>query len=139
MANAFSDRDMPAPTPDAIEGALGVANGAWLELLDYLEANGITVAWKWYRDGGWLARAAKGSKTIFWAQIDDAGFVSGSFYFTARLRQALAEYPGIPPKQTQEILNAKPWGKQVSVPFKVRTLANVKSLEPLVNAKLSLK
>jgi len=139
VSNAFPDRDAAQPTPEAIKSVLGYANGAWLELIDYLDANGISVSWKWYRDGGWLARAAKGSKTILWAQIDDAGYVSGSFYFAARLREALADYPGLTPKQAREIRDVELCGKQVSVPFELRRKADVESVKPIVGAKLSLK
>lgn len=139
MPNAFPDREAPPPTAETIKGVLGSANEAWLELVDFLEANGISVSWKWYRDGGWLARAAKGSKTILWAQIDDAGFADGSFYFAARLREAVADYPGVSPKQAKEIREVELWGKQVSVPFELRRKSDVKPIQPFVEAKLSLK
>jgi len=139
MANAFPDRDAPEPSAAAIMNVLGAANGAWLELVDYLEAKGASVTWKWYRDGGWLARAAKGSKTLLWASIDDAGFVDGAVHFAARLREAVADFPGVPAAQAQRIRTAELWGKMVSVPFELRSKSDVKSIQAIVDAKITLK
>jgi len=139
VANAFPHQEAPEPTADEIKSALGPANKAWRSLLETLDADGIGVVWKWYRDGGWLARATKGSKTILWARIDEAGFVDGSCYFAARLRDALADFPGLTPQQATDIRTAKLWGKQVPVPFELRTVADVKAIKPIVEAKLKLK
>jgi len=139
VANAFPDRDAPEPSAAAIKKVLGAANGAWLELVEYLEAKGVSVTWKWYRDGGWLARAAKGSKTVLWVSIDDAGFVGGAVHFAARLREAVADLPGIPAAQAQKIRKTEPTGKLVSVPFELRSKSDVKSIQALIDAKLTLK
>jgi len=139
VANAFPDRDAPEPSTEAIKKVLGAANGAWLELVEYLEAKGVSVTWKWYRDGGWLARAAKGSKTILWVSIDDAGFVDGSLYFAARLREAVADFAGTTAAQSQKIRTAELWGKTVPVPFELRSKSDMKSIHALIDAKLTLK
>lgn len=139
MANAFTDRTAPEPSPGQIADALGPAADAWESLLRAIADAGGAVAWKWYRDGGWLARAAKGTKTLLWADIDDEGFVDGSFYFAARLREAVASMPGIAPDSADSILASELWGSTVAIPFELRTPADVEALQPFFAAKLTLK
>lgn len=139
MTNAFVDRDAPEPTPAMISATLGASLPAWNELLQVLGEVGAKTAWKWYRDGGWLFRAIKGSKTILWASIDADGFIDGSFYFAERLREPLAEFPGLTTRQVRGIRESEPWGRTIPVPFELRTEADVKAIQVVIDAKLALK
>lgn len=138
MSNAFTDSAVE-PTPELIADVLGPGADAWAELLRVLDDAGIAVAQKWYRDGGWLVRASKGSKTILWAAIDDEGFVDGAFHFAGRLREAVATTPGLSPHRAEAIREAPLAGNSFSVSFELRTPGDVDALRPILTAKLTLK
>lgn len=139
MVNAFTDEAAPEPSADQVAQTLGPAADAWDALLCAVADAGGAVAWRWYRDGGWLARAAKGRKTLLWANVDDQGFVDGSFYFAARLREAVAGMPGISADAAKSIRTSTLWAGTVAVPFELRTPADVDALQPLLAAKLTLR
>lgn len=139
MANAFTDPAIE-PTPELIANALGSGVEGWTELQRLLREARVVIAQKWYRDGGWLIRARKGSKTILWAGIDDGGFVDGAVHFAERLREAVATSPGLPPDRAEAIRKAPVVGGRLfSVPFELRTPADLDALRPILAARLALK
>ncbi|MCL2367201.1 MAG: DUF3788 domain-containing protein, partial [Oscillospiraceae bacterium] len=52
----------------------------------------ISLEWRHYKDGGWLAKATNKKKTIFWGSASD-GFFSASFNFPEKphLRTGILE------------------------------------------------
>ncbi|MDR2722458.1 MAG: DUF3788 domain-containing protein [Cellulomonadaceae bacterium] len=137
MANAFTHPDV-APTAETVADALGVALPAWEALQEALAGRGVTPAWRFYRDGGWLIKAVKGSRTVLWASIADEA-VDGGIYFAERLRDDVTSAPGITPALADQIRAAQPLGRTFPVPFTLRTLDDVDALLPVVDARLALK
>ena len=91
MPTAFRDPDIE-PTSARIHAALGPAGDAWDELTGLLTEAGLDLTWRYYRDGGWLAKATNGKKTIAWLSVEP-GQVKITFYFAERHRTTLAEDP----------------------------------------------
>jgi len=54
------------------------------------EDAGATVEWRYYRDGGWLAKATSRRQTIAWLRVEP-GQLRISFSFPAPLRDQLLD------------------------------------------------
>src|SRR3546814_4041873 len=80
------------PNTAAIHGALGEAAPAWDRLLEVVADVGATVTWRYYRDGGWLARVMRRSQVIAWVSVEK-DHVRKSVYFAERLRPGLRGDP----------------------------------------------
>ena len=135
--NVFSDPAVQ-PTDELIGDALGASVQAWTGFGDALTAAGVTVGWRYYRDGGWLAKAVRGSKTVAWMSVDK-GFARVTFYFAARLRDALCDAADVPARVRDEIKAGAAVGKLVPVTLELRTPADVADAEAVLGCKLKLK
>lgn len=93
MSQAFTEEATP-PTEESIATALGDAAPAWATTVAAFEGIGATVEWRYYRDGGWLAKATKRSQTIAWLRVEP-GQLRATFYFAARFRELLLAEAGI--------------------------------------------
>jgi hypothetical protein len=87
MSQAFTEEATP-PTAESIAAALGVAAPVWATTVGVFEGIGATVEWRYYRDGGWLAKASKRSQTIAWLRVEP-GHLRVTFYFAAKFRELL--------------------------------------------------
>ena len=137
MAAVFDDPAVE-PTPKLIETALGAANGAWEELADLLAAVGAKAEWRYYRDGGWLVKAVKGSKTVAWLQVND-GYGRITCYLAARHRETLANATDLPEDLRTKIAQVKTMAKTLPVTLEVRTLEEAATAGVVVAYKASLK
>jgi len=126
------------PTAERIDQALGAASTAWASYGAVLQAAGVSVEWRYYRDGGWLGKATKGSRTIAWLQINQ-GFARASYYFAERLRSDLAGDQVLPQRIRDLIKEAKPIGQSLAVSLELRSAADVDEAEAVLGCKLSLK
>lgn len=89
MSQAFTEEATP-PTEDSIAAALGVAAPVWATTVAAFEGIGASVEWRYYRDGGWLAKATKRSQTVAWLRVEP-GHLRVTFYFAARFRELLLD------------------------------------------------
>lgn len=71
MTSVFRDPDVE-PTTESIRAALGRAADTWDELTALIADSGALLAWRYYRDGGCVARASNGQKTIAWLNVAQA-------------------------------------------------------------------
>lgn len=113
MGQAFPDQSQP-PTPELITEALGEADIAWKEALDAFADAGVDVAWRYYRDGGWLAKATRGKATMAWMSVEP-GRARITFYFPARLRETTLASPDLDDTLRERIASATPVGKSLPV------------------------
>ncbi len=113
MGQAFPDQSQP-PTPKAIAEALGDADAAWQEALGAFADAGVDVAWRYYRDGGWLAKATRGKATMAWMSVEP-GLARITFYFPARLRDTILASPDLDDTLRERIAAAAPVGKSLPV------------------------
>lgn len=118
MTSLFRDPDV-APTPESIRAALGPAAGAWEGLTRLVTDSGAEVAWRHYRDGGWLARAARGRRTVAWLSVL-RGCARITFYFAERDRAALTGHPALPEGLRARIATAALIGRLLPVTVELR-------------------
>ncbi|WP_169337916.1 DUF3788 family protein [Propionicicella superfundia] len=78
------------PTASLIEEALGDAAPCWTTLTNHLAAAGAPVEWRYYRDGGWLAKAVGRRRTVAWLSVE-GGYVRVTCYFAERHREPLLD------------------------------------------------
>lgn len=135
MHPAFND---PAvhPTPELIHSALGPSGDAWDELVNLLTEAGATVGWRHYRDGGWLAKASRGSRTVAWLSVED-GFARCTFYFAERHRRALVDAPGICDTLRSRIAGVPLTGRLLPVPLEVRGAEDAAQARAVLAVKLT--
>ena len=113
MGQAFPDQSQP-PTPELIAEALGEADIAWKEAPDAFADAGVDVTWRYYRDGGWLAKATRGKATMAWMSVEP-GLARITFYFPVRLRDTILAGPDLDDTLRERIAGATPVGKSLPV------------------------
>ncbi len=136
MGPVFDDPKVE-PTTTLVEDALGPASEAWHALQGVLAEAGATVEWRHYRDGGWLAKATQGSKTVAWMQVD-SGFARMTCYFAERHRSALAG-ADLPPALRAQIVGQAMVGRMLPFSIPVLTLDDVASATTVLTLKQTLK
>lgn len=137
MGSVFSDAGVQ-PTSGAIREALGSRWQAWEQTLAVFAEAGVLVSWRYYRDGGWLAKGTRGNKTIAWLAVED-GFVQVSFHFAERHRAALAEADGLARQVRDRIAATAVSGRLLSVTFEVREPADLDPVRAVLAVKLTAK
>ena len=142
MASLFMDQ-MVEPTPRAIEEALADAGAdptLWEQVEALLADAGVAVAWRYYRDGGWLGKATKGAKTIAWLAIETEGIGVG-VHFAERLRDRLLAADALSSHLRDQIAAAETGsgGRVVSARLTVRTASDLDDLRGLVGLRLTVK
>ena len=63
--------------------ALGVCYPTWQKFNEEFATHGLALEWRFYKDGGWLAKITHKTKTIIWGSVSD-GYFSASFNFPAK-------------------------------------------------------
>ncbi|MGW4379785.1 DUF3788 family protein [Kitasatospora sp. NPDC004531] len=137
MANPFTDPGTE-PTAALIADALGPASDGWDALMRELAAAGVDASWRWFRDGGWLVKAADRRRTVAWIAIDGS-VATCSFLFAERLRETVAALPDLPPGLARQIRAEPRRGALFRVLFTVTTPADVERLRPVLRARLTLR
>jgi len=117
MGQAFCDQSQP-PTPKAIAEALGEGASAWQGALDAFADAGVDVAWRYYRDGGWLAKATRGKATMAWMSVEP-GLARITFDFPARLREAILASPDLDDTLRERIATTATTGKSLPVTLRL--------------------
>lgn len=137
MGNMFADPDV-RPEPEAIRAALGDASSVWEAVNDTFASAGAEVTWRYYRDGGWLAKASFKSKTLAWMVVH-RGVLHVSFHFAARLRTELLHDDKLAGHLRERITQAPVSGKLFSIPLDVRAPSDVADVEGLLALKFSTR
>ncbi len=137
VTSAFRDPGVE-PTTERIQAALGPAGVAWNELATLLTESGLDLAWKYYRDGGWLARATRGSRTIAWLSAAD-GHARVTFYFAERHRATLVTDPALPADLRERVAAAALIGRLLPVTVEVRKSLDVREIGAVLLIKLGAR
>lgn len=74
------------PNDANLKIVLGDSFLAYRILVDKLIDFEADLEWRYYKDGGWLAKVTRKKKTIFWGEPNDGYFTIG-FHFNERNRQ----------------------------------------------------
>ncbi|MCL2481937.1 MAG: DUF3788 domain-containing protein [Propionibacteriaceae bacterium] len=137
MAAVFSDPAVE-PTHTLVLDALGPARQPWDELVDALRASGAVPEWRYFRDSGWLLKAAKNGKTIAWLQVG-RGFSRVSCWFAVRHQRSLAIDPELSSDLRNSIIRQTPTGDEFPVTVQVRTHMDAADALSVIVCKLRLK
>jgi len=134
VTTAFRDPAIE-PTTERIHAALGAAGQTWDLLLALVEQSGLDLTWRYYRDGGWLARLTKGSRTVAWVNVAP-GCVRATCYFAERDRGAIADDPALPADVRGRVAAVALIGASLPVSLEARTSEDVATVGTVLRLKL---
>jgi hypothetical protein len=137
VGSAFKDVGAE-PTRAAIRDVLGLRDGVWEESTALFAGVGAPVSWRYYRDGGWLAKAVAGKKTIAWLTVDE-GIVRITFYFAERHRATFRDASALSGGLRERIEATPLIGKLLPVTLEVRSSADVALVSAVLAIKLAAK
>ncbi|HEY3407523.1 MAG TPA: DUF3788 family protein, partial [Propionicimonas sp.] len=123
------------PTTQRIHAALGTAAPAWDLLVALVEESGMAIAWRYYRDGGWLAKVTRGSTTVAWVNVAP-GCVRATSYFVERDRAGIVGDPALPASVRDRVAVVAPIGKSIPVSLEARTSEDVGTIGTVLRLKL---
>lgn len=135
MSQAFNE-EATRPTPESIAAALGDAAPVWATTVAALEEVGAAVEWRYYRDGGWLAKATNRRQTIAWARVEP-GQLRVSFFFATRFRDVLLEEVGIDATLREQVEAAT--GRSIALSLELGVTSAPEQLLALIGFKLRAK
>ena len=124
-----------APDDEVVGAALGDAREAWRRLTELLGGLGLELAWRHYRDGGWLCRATRGNKVVAWLAVW-AGYATVTCYFAGRHRAELVQLP-MPESLRAQAAQTELSGSLLPVVVEVRTDADAAAAAEVVRFKLA--
>lgn len=78
------------PIDENLSIVLGNSFSAYKSLLEKLPNFEAVLEWRFYKDGGWLAKVTRKKKTIFWGAAKDGCFTI-AFHFNERNKQGVLE------------------------------------------------
>jgi hypothetical protein len=135
MSQAFTEEATP-PTAESIAAALDVAAPVWATTVAAMEEIGATVEWRYYRDGGWLAKATKRSQTIAWLRVEP-GHLRVTFYFAARFRELLLDEGALDDTLREQV--AASAGRTIALRFELSETSTLDRLVALLALKVRAK
>ncbi len=125
------------PTPGLIAETLHDAAACWTMLTDHFADVGATVEWRYYREGGWLAKAVGKGRTVGWLSVED-GYVRVTCYFAERHRTPLLDDESLAALH-QVIADTPLSGRLLPVTLEVRSPSDVGTAHRVIAAKIRLK
>jgi hypothetical protein len=100
------------PLDENLKIILGNSFTAYKTLCDKLSDFDVSLEWRYYKDGGWLAKITRKKTTIFWgsAEVD---FFSIAFHFNEKNKHEVQELE-ISDKLKKTFLNTSPNGSKLT-------------------------
>lgn len=78
------------PIDENLSIVLGNSFSAYKTLVEKLSDFEVDLEWRFYKDGGWLAKVTRKKKTIFWGAAENGRFTI-AFHFNERNKQGVLE------------------------------------------------
>ena len=103
MIDFKKDRNIE-PVDENLSIVLGNSFSAYKALVEKLPDFEADLEWRFYKDGGWLAKVTRKKKTIFWGKAEN-GYFSIGLHFNERNKQGVLELD-IAEELKQNFLNA---------------------------------
>jgi hypothetical protein len=132
----LTDPDV-APDQVQIRATLGEAFNAWTGLESALTDPpfGLALSWHYFRDGGWLRKALRGTRNLAWLAVwkDHATI---TFYFAARHRADLVALP-VPDALRSQAAAAEMTGRVLPLVIEIRSQADVEAALEVLRYKLA--
>ena len=100
------------PIDKNLKTTLGDSFRAYKTLRDKLSDFEASLEWRYYKDGGWLAKITHKKTTIFWGSAE-AGFFSIAFHFNERNKHGVLELE-ISDKLKKTFLNTSANGSKLT-------------------------
>ncbi len=124
------------PDDEQIRQHLGASFAAWQDLKELLSGPdfALELSWHHYRDGGWLCKAARGSKTMAWLAVWD-DYATVTCYFSARHRNDLAALP-LPDDLRTQVTGMEMSGAMLPVVVGIRSREDVDAATEVVRYRL---
>lgn len=114
------------PDEAVLRGVLGAGYGVYLELLGGFEPRGLSLEWRFYRDGkAWLGKVQHKKRTIVWMSVWE-GFVKATVYVPEKDASGLSG----------PVLAAKRVGKSLSCTFDLTGPTALRELEVVMDYKM---
>ncbi|MEO1770203.1 DUF3788 family protein [Candidatus Enterococcus ferrettii] len=89
MIDFKKDRNLE-PVDENLNRILGNSFSAYKKLLEKLPDFEADLEWRFYKDGGWLAKVTRKKKTLFWGEPRDGHFTA-AFHFNERNHSGVLE------------------------------------------------
>jgi hypothetical protein len=131
----LTDPDVP-PDEVQIRAALGDAFDCWKGLESALTDPPFCLAlsWHYFRDGGWLLKALRGTRNFAWLAVwKDHATVT--FYFAARHREELVALP-IPDALRDQAAEVEMTGRMLPLVIEIRSETDVAAALEVLRYKL---
>jgi len=103
MINFKKDKNAE-PVDENLSVVLGRSFSAYQLLKEKLSDFDVDLEWRFYKDGGWLAKVTRKKKTIFWGSPED-GYFSTGFHFNERTKHGVQDL-AISDELKEQFLNA---------------------------------
>ena len=125
-------------TDDFLATFLGSSFSAWKMFNENLPNYGISLEWRYYKDGGWLAKCTYKKNTIIWVSVSE-GFFSASFLFSEKphLRKGIQELDI--PDDLKNNTQSTPKGTYFSIVINVYKKNQLPDIYKIIDYKKSAK
>ena len=125
-------------TDEFLSQALGDSFAAWKAFNENLPKFDIAFNWRFYKDGGWLAKVTHKTKTIIWAWVSD-GFFGAGFSFSEKphLRAGVQELDIS--DELKKSITTTPKGTFFSITVEVRQTSQLSDVYKLIEFKKRAK
>jgi len=125
-------------TDEFLAMVLGDSFAAWKTFSANLANYDLSLEWRYYKDGGWLAKITHKKKTIIWGDASE-GFFSVSFLFSEKvtLRSGVQELDIS--DDVKKSLTSTPKGNFFSIAIDVYNESQLSDIYKLIDYKKSAK
>ncbi|MCL2235084.1 MAG: DUF3788 domain-containing protein [Defluviitaleaceae bacterium] len=120
-------------TEQLLEDICGDNYKYWQELTMSFTQQEIEIEWRFYKDGGWLAKVVRKKKTIFWGWVSHDGHMSASFNFANKpeLRDAV-DNMGLS-SEIMDTIEVTPLGKTFGLQVGITNEGRLADLQKLMD------
>ncbi|MBC2225356.1 DUF3788 family protein [Listeria seeligeri] len=111
MMNLKKDKHVE-PTDENLSIVLGESFPVYKKLVEKLPNYEANLEWRFYKDGGWLAKVTRKKKTLFWGE-PNCNYFTIAFHFNEKSSNGVFELD-IADKLKQDFLSALSNGRKIS-------------------------
>lgn len=122
-------------TDEKLSAVLGDSFSAYKALIEKLPEFETSLIWRFYKDGGWLAKLTWKKKTIFWGEAADCCF-NIAFHFNEKNKHGVSDLE-ITNELKQLLLQTQPQGKRKLTTLKIKLCSEnqLSDIYQLINYK----
>jgi len=126
------------PDENILKSVLGRSYGAYTDLLNLYEERGLSLEWRYYKDGkAWLCKVHRKKKIIVWMSAWK-GYVQAAIYVPVRILDDLLSLK-VTEETKSRIIGTKNVGKTKPCIFDIKNKKSIKDFETVMEFKISAK